>query len=645
MNYKNLNLDYIYLNNNSSINYSYSQPISYNTKPYIENTIKNQKEEKKPNIVVNIPEIPVLPNTVYNKMFISNDFKNTNNFIIEFLKKNYENKIFDKLQKIKLRSLKEYEDLLKYIYEKSINMKKTTEKTMYSINKYLDFIIISNNGISSSYLSGYENKYKIDEIIIPDLIGFTSKESQLLKENIEFIFKLINNFLKLDSFKLSSSIDNLLELIPKKLIDDEKIFLEKDDYSKENINLIENINNFYYLLSSFLENGKFNLNKFLGITKSKNTIKVGGSNSNIFYKKLLEKKLLELEKNKKDKKDKKDKEDKKPDDIDKKVKYILNYESIVNDVNIKNYESLKENLRKKWWKEKFDSILKIDLETLKNNSNKILDFKNKNGITFDKTLLSHELKNGDINTIIKKLKKIDKSISKQDSIYLNGILENIFSDENSLILHIFNPESSNKFLNLIDFYTSKKINTSEIMKKDDYINFIQIIYSQYEKNYQNYEIQDLLPLKSNFQEKKDQQKISINILKGIGNYCNIIRKFLQDTEKRIYLNDVMIKERNQLNKLKREKNEKEKQQLLATQSLKSNYKKQKNKENEERNKKDIKNTKNKKDKEDKEDKEYKEYKKEDKKDTKNKEDKKDKKPKKDYKKEEKKNKKTKKSET
>jgi len=642
MNYKNLNLDYIYLNNNSSINYSYSPQISYT-----KNTIKNQKEEKKQNIVVNIPEIPVLPNTVYNKMFISNDFKNTNNFIIEFLKKNYENKIFDKLQKIKLRSLKEYEELLKYIYEKSINMKKITEKTMYSINKYLDFIIISNNGISSSYLSGYENKYKIDEIIIPDLIGFTSKESQLLKENIEFIFKLINNFLKLDSFKLSSSIDYLLELIPKKLIDDEKIFLEKDDYSKENINLIENINNFYYLLSSFLENGKFNLNKFLGITKSKNTIKVGGSNSNNIYKKLLEKKLLELEKNKKDKKDKKDKEDKKTDDIDKKVKYILNYESIVNDVNIKNYESLKENLRKKWWKEKFDSILKIDLEKLKNNLNKIPDFINKNGNTFDKTSLSHELKNGDINTIIKKLKKIDKSISKQDSIYLNGILENIFSSEDSLIFKIYNPESSNKFLNLIDFYTSKKINTSEIMKKDDYINFIQIIYSEYEKYYQNYEIKDLLPLKSNFQEQKDQQKISINILKGIGNYCNIIRKFLQDTEKRIYLNDVMIKERNQLNKLKREKNEKEKQQLLATQSLKSNYKKQKNKENEERNKKDTKNKKYKEDKkedekEDKEDKKDTKNKK-DKEDKEDKEDKKDKKPKKDYKKEEKKNKKTKKS--
>ena len=39
MNYKNLNLDYIYLNNNSSINYSYSPPISYT-----ENTIKNQSK-------------------------------------------------------------------------------------------------------------------------------------------------------------------------------------------------------------------------------------------------------------------------------------------------------------------------------------------------------------------------------------------------------------------------------------------------------------------------------------------------------------------------------------------------------------------------------------------------------------------------
>jgi hypothetical protein len=47
---------------------------------------------------------------------------------------------------------------------------------MFSVKKYLDYVKSTNNGVASPYLGGFENKYKIDEVTIPDLIGITKKE-------------------------------------------------------------------------------------------------------------------------------------------------------------------------------------------------------------------------------------------------------------------------------------------------------------------------------------------------------------------------------------------------------------------------------------------------------------------------------------
>lgn len=561
----NFNSDYVYLFNNNSKSYSSTSNKKYTTP---ENTLKIKAEIETKKIgsnnsansansanSTNKVNIPVLSNEIYNRMFLNNNFKNMNDGIKRFLT-DFEDNKFNKFQKIKLVNLKEYTEFLKFQFQAAINMKKEAEKSMYSINKYLDFVILSNDDISSSYLGGFENKYKINEITIPDLTGFTSKERTISQMNISIIFLLINNFLELNDIKLNKCIEYLLEFISSELNKQNTIFIELKNYNQDNIPIIKNISNFYFLLNSLLDNGKFNLNKFLSLTKPKITNRSGGANS-INYKKAIE--LLKKRINSgKDKNKKKTSSNKKEDDIDKKIKYILNYEAILEpSINIKNYEDLKEKLRKTWWKEKFDNILYKDLEKLDKDDTykgipKLLESNGQTAV--DLKNLSPELQKGDINIIIKKIKIKNSSISKNDLYYLNGIFKNIFSNKDSSILKIFDPESENKFLSLKDFYTNQKIDTSDIISKDNnyYYNIIQKIYIEYDKYYQNYNIQNLIPKKSNLEEQKQQQKISINILKGIGNYCNIVRKILDNTIKRIYSNDVMVRERNLINKMKRE---------------------------------------------------------------------------------------------
>ena len=604
----NLNLDF-YNNLYSSTNYSSN--VKSNSIP---TTSTISTEERKMNNTAatsaTVTEIPVLSNEAYNRMFASNNYRNMNDKIIIVLQNN-ENILFKHYNNIKLaRGLKEYEEFLKYQLEIKVNQKKETEKTMFAVKKYLDYVKSTNNGVASPYLGGFENKYKIDEVTIPDLIGITKKETQVLNENISFIFLLVNAFLKANQTKnLYQCIENLLTFIGGKINILEPIFIKEDEYDINDINIIQNINNYYFLLSSLLDNGKFNLSKFLGIVKSKTTNKVGGaSNSNILKKMIARSKNNSKSKNKNKNKKSSLSTNKKTDDMDKKVKYIISYAAILNpEINTKQYEDLKEKLRKTWWKEKFDMVLKDSLDKLNKYEpkspsftvNKILPlFVDDSGKEFELSKLSFELQKGNIDTIIKKLKVRNSSISKDDSFYLKGILKNMFDKPESLFLQIYNPQNSNKFLSLKDFYTSKKINTSETLKQDEYIDIIQKIYSTYEKHYQKYELQDLLPERSNVQEQKDQQRVGISILRGIGNYCNIARKFIENTLKRIYSNDVMVRERNRINKLKRE------QQYKPQQSIneKSENKKQKNEEKDKKNKKDKKDNKDKKNKKENKDK-------------------------------------------
>lgn len=104
----NLNLDFynnFYNNkkNNSSSIQSYNVPT----------TTVSSMEKKMNNITSTVStatEIPVLSNEAYNKMFASNNYKNSNNFIINFLQKNEYN-TFEYYKRIKVtRGLKEYEE-------------------------------------------------------------------------------------------------------------------------------------------------------------------------------------------------------------------------------------------------------------------------------------------------------------------------------------------------------------------------------------------------------------------------------------------------------------------------------------------------------------------------------------------------------
>ena len=322
------NMDFYKSFNNTS---NYSSNVKSNSMP---TTSTSSTEERKMNNAAatsaTVTEIPVLSNEAYNRMFASNNYRNLNNNIIEFLQKN-ENILFKHYNYIKLeRGLIEYEEFLKGQLELKVNQKKETEKTMFAIKKYLDYMKTTNNGISSTFLGSFENKYKIDEVTIPDLIGITKKETQTLPENIVFIFRLVDAFLKSNQTKgLYQCIESLLTFIGGKIILLEPIFIQEEDYDKNYINIIQNINNLYFLLSSLLDNGKFNLSKFLGIVKSKTNNKVGGaSNSNIL------KKMIARSKNKSKSKNKNKKSslstNKKKDDMDKKVKYILSYEAILN---------------------------------------------------------------------------------------------------------------------------------------------------------------------------------------------------------------------------------------------------------------------------------------------------------------------------
>ena len=55
--------------------------------------------------------------------------------------------------------------------------------------------------------------------------------------------------------------------------------------------------------------------------------------------------------------------------------------------------------------------------------------------------------------------------------------------------------------------------------------------------------------------KTAQKKIGLHILKGIGNYCSIVREFLIESIRRVESNEVLVREKERVERLKREKEE------------------------------------------------------------------------------------------
>lgn len=151
-----------------------------------------------------------------------------------------------------------------------------------------------------------------------------------------------------------------------------------------------------------------------------------------------------------------------------------------------------------------------------------------------------------------------KNLEKEDKDFLNNVLiqiKNLDSSEGKFtqIVELCDRGSS---LYYRDFYTGKEIPSTDTISSDEqtykYYNGVRKLYKLYEKYYNSYGIKNL-PLSSD--SKIEQKKIGLNILKGIGSYCSIVRGFLDDSIKRVQSNEVLVRERNRVNRLKKEKEE------------------------------------------------------------------------------------------
>jgi hypothetical protein len=581
-------LDLYYLNYNkpnnsssssssSSMSSSSMSSSSEKTNTSINKNSKNSKNTKNTKNKEIDENISTLTNYNYNSMFQSNLYSDFKEKVREILIKEYEIPVYEALIRIKERRLdKEYEEGLKRHYDELMKLKKDTEKSMFQIRQYLDYIEANNesNNKFLPYLFGFESRYKMGEVIIPDILGFTKKNRPELKEKyMDFIFILVTQFLGNLGY-LYLSIKKLKDYLPKKieeLINNTDISLDLCKYYNDNneMKALKNINNYYNLLSDIIDNGRFNINKFLSdsTTKKEDILKKGGapaaktkqpsfptpsSWSKLFGIKSKTKSYLS-------------EENKKGDSYDKKVKYILKYESLSlkdsKKVNISNYDLLKNEL-KEGGKKIFIGKLDKDLRTL--IKSKIFPF-----------LL-------DISEVIDELTNKTSTRNIKDREYFNNILREIKDlqpiGKFTKIVELCEPDSS---LSYRDFYTGKEITSNEVLTSEErnykYYFGIRKLFKLIDKYYINYSIKNL-PLSSD-SNKTEQKKIGLNILKGIGNYSSIIRVFLNESLIKIYNNDVLVRERNKNNKIKSNlklkenqiKNQKSQNQIknLKSQNIKS----------------------------------------------------------------------------
>ena len=577
-----------YSKNNSQRNYNKKNETN---KP-------NKKNQKNKELEENLTK---LTNSNYNRMFQSNSYSQFKTQVREELRKVTE-KQYEGLMRIKsLRQDKRYEEGIKMQYEKLKKMKTETEKSMYQIREYLDYIEVNKNSNNQflPYLIGFESRYKIGEIVIPDIIGFTIKNRPEIRDQyMWFIFMMVKQFLG-DLGYLYVSIDTLYEYLVKEipnLINSKDISLKLCEYYRDTpeMKALYNINNYYNLLSDILENGKFNINKFFSdpSAKKEDKIKRGGaptktkqsSQQASAYKFLssfspfAKKKLSLLNENKKG------------DAYEKKVKYILKNEALslkkpeIGSTSI--FDKLKKDLKDNG-KVIFTEKLRKDLEGLKKFTS--------SGYTDIPESSSHtpDLKDiKDIKGIISELTTSQKSnLSNNTKLYLNDVLIQIKSIPNGAFTEIVNLcDTGKSYLSIRDFYTGKEHAFSETASSDDlkYYNNIRKLYKLYEKFYNTYGIKNL-PLSSD--SKTAQKKIGLHILKGIGNYCSIVREFLIESIRRVESNEVLVREKERVERLKKEKeernqrdrqekqerNQREKQERPVKQERQENQENQENK--------------------------------------------------------------------
>ena len=546
------NLDLVYLNyippvNSYTTSSSSSSSTTYskneNKRNYNKKNQTNQKNQKNREIEENLSK---LTNSNYNRMFQSNAYSEFKAKVREELRKVYDKQYEGLMRAKRIRPEKEYEEGLKRHYEGLKKMKTETEKSMYQIRQYLDYIEVNKNSNNQflPYLIGFESRYKIGEITIPDIIGFTVKNRPEIRDQyMGFIFMMVKQFLG-DLGYLYISIDTLFQYLGpaiSELINSEKLSLELCKYYNDTSEMkaLYNINNYYNLLSDILDNGKFNINKFFSdkSTKKDEKNKQKGGNSKLLASllgksSLIKKKSSSLFNN-----------NKKGDAYEKKVKYILKNEALsLKDPKIAStskFDSLKK-LLKDSGKRIFIEKLRKDLEDL-----------------FKTSPLKATSHIKDIQDIIDELtNKTSKNLDKDEKKFLEDTLKQIknLSPKGKFTDIVELCDTGKSYLSIRDFYTGKEHSFTETASSDDlkYFNNIRKLYKLYEKFYNNYGIK-YLPLSSD--SKTAQKKIGLNILKGIGNYCSIVREFLVDSIRRVESNDILVREKERVEHLKREKEE------------------------------------------------------------------------------------------
>ena len=611
------NLDLLYLNyipqntsytsSSSSSSSSSSPSTSYSKNETQRNSNKrdqtnktNRKNQKNKELNENISK---LTNANYNRMFQSNTYSQFKTLVREELRKVYDKQYEGLMRAKRIRPEKEYEEGLKRHYEGLKKMKTETEKSMYQIRQYLDYIEVNRNSNNQflPYLIGFESRYKMGEVVIPDIIGFTSRNRPEIRDQyMWFIFMMVKQFLG-DLGYLYISIDTLLQYLAiekQKLIDKDTISLNVCKFYNETpeMKALKNINNYYNLLSDILENGKFNINKFFSdpSTKKEEKLKRGGngnwkskSKKSKSPQSSLSKLISQSISSSFDKKKSSIfNENKKGDSYDKKVRYILKNESLsLRDPTIastSDFDILKK-LLKESGKEIFREKLRKDLDILPKfstppNNTKIPD----STYIPDKDIQS-------INDIVNALTiSQNNNLSNNTKNYLNDILEKIknLSTKGAFTEIVELCDTGKSYLSIRDFYTGTEYPSSQSVGSDylKFFNGVRKLYKLYEELYKNYGIKNL-PLSSD--SKTEQKKIGLNILKGIGNYCSIVREFLVDSIRRVESNDVLVREKERVERLKREKEERNQREQQEKQERNKREKQEKQEKKEKQNTKTV----------------------------------------------------------
>jgi len=194
--------------------------------------------------------------------------------LMDLLSREFERPLDRELELIKRkRGETEYKDDIRKVRMRLANMRESAEDTLLDMRRYLDYVEVQKNteGNSRLYLPGLEEKKRLDKIKLPDLLGFT-KDPVKGEYYLPFLMEMARTFLGFEGYSLHSALAKLKAEVPRKqveLVGSEQVNM---DFCKEFTQLdykplyeIEN----YYNLMRMLEDGEFDINKFLGSSEKK----------------------------------------------------------------------------------------------------------------------------------------------------------------------------------------------------------------------------------------------------------------------------------------------------------------------------------------------------------------------------------------